>query len=218
MVAGGLRVPATLFCHLTMPLQNRVDPFGGLFADPARALFMGNRGGRLHDAQRKLGRRRWASKQWICCRLDFKNRRRTVWGDSYSELFFLDEVTALAAGHRRCFECRRQDADRFAELFARGHHRARAPAMDKVLHAERLAGKAKRLHRRNIDMLPDGTMIAIGDEALAVRGKHVLPWTPSGYAALRPRPRGTQVSVLTPPSIVALLRRGYSPLWHKSAR
>jgi hypothetical protein len=200
-----------------MPLQNRVDPFGGLFADRARGLLMGNRGGRLHDGERKLGARRWTSKQWICCRLDFKNRHRQVWGDSYSELFFLDEVTAFAAGHRPCFECRRQDAERFAALFARGRVRARATAMDRVLHAERLAGKAKRLHRRNIDRLSDGAMIAMGDEAFAVRGKHLLPWTPSGYAAPRPRPRGTEVDLLTPPSIVAVLERGYAPLWHPSA-
>jgi len=93
-----------------MPLQNRVDPFGELFADRSRGLFLGNRGGRLHDDDRALGRRRWASRQWICCRLEFKDRHRKVWGKSYTELFFLDEVTALAAGHRPCFECRRNDA------------------------------------------------------------------------------------------------------------
>ena len=103
-----------------MPLQNRVSPFGELFATPARGTLMGNRGGRLHVAQRKLGARRWSSRQWICCVLDFKNRHRKVWGDSYTELFFLDEVTALAAGHRPCFECRRKDAETFAALFAGG--------------------------------------------------------------------------------------------------
>ena len=101
-----------------MPLPNRVDPFGELFAAPARGTLMGNRGGRIHDDRRQLGARRWASKQWICCRLDFKDRHRTVWGDGYTELFFLDEVTAFAAGHRPCFECRRKDAERFAALFA----------------------------------------------------------------------------------------------------
>ena len=200
-----------------MPLQNRVDPFGDLFADAARGLLMGNRGGRLHDGQRKLGARRWASKQWICCRLQFNNRHRTVWGNSYSELFFLDEVTALAAGHRPCFECRREEAERFAELFSGKPKRASAPAMDKALHAERLDGKAKRMHRRNIDALPDGAMIAIGGNAFAVRGERLLPWTPSGYGRARARPRGTQVAVLTPPAIVAVLARGYRPLWHPSA-
>ena len=200
-----------------MPLQNRVDPFGELFAASARGLFMGNRGGRLHDAQRKLGARRWTSKQWICCRLEFNNRQRKVWGDSYSELFFLDEVTALAAGHRPCFVCRRKEAERFAALFAPGKARAHAAAMDEVLHAERLAGKAKRLHRRNIDTLPDGAMIALDGAAFAVRGARLLCWTPSGYAKARPRPRGSPVDVLTPPSVVAVLARGYRPIWHPSS-
>jgi hypothetical protein len=200
-----------------MPLQNRVDPLGDLFADAARGSLMGNRGGRLHDGQRKLGARRWTSKQWICCRLDFNNRHRKVWDDSYSELFFFDEVTALAAGHRPCFECRRDDAERFAALFARGNERARAAAMDEVLHAERLDGKAKRVHRRKADALPDGAMITLGGNAFAVRGKHLLRWTPAGYGEARPRPLGTQVDVLTPPSILAVLERGYRPLWHPSA-
>ena len=201
-----------------MSLQNRVDPFGELFADSARGLLMGNRGGRLHDAQRKLGTRRWTSKQWICCRLEFNNRHRNVWGDSYSELFFLDEVTALAAGHRPCFECRRQDAERFAALFTRGKPRPRAAAMDEVLHAERLAGKAKRRHRRGIDDLPDGAMIALRAGAFAVKGNRLLRWTPSGYGDARPRSRATKVDVLTPPSILAVLSRGYAPLWHRTAK
>ena len=199
-----------------MPLQNRVDPFGDLFAASARGLLMGNRGGRLHDAQRKLVARRWTSKQWICCRLEFNNRHRKVWGDSYTELFFLDEVTALAAGHRPCFECRRKEAERFATLFA-PKQRMRAAAMDEVLHTERLAGKMKRVHRCKIDMLPDDAMIALDGAAFAVRGTRLLPWTPSGYAKARPRPRGSQVDVLTPPSIVAVLARGYRPLWHPSS-
>jgi hypothetical protein len=101
-----------------MPLQNRVDPFGELFASPARGTLMGNRGGRIHDERRQLSARRWASKQWICCKLAFNGRHRDVWGDGYTELFFLDEVTAFAAGHRPCFECRRKDAERFASLCA----------------------------------------------------------------------------------------------------
>ncbi len=200
-----------------MPLQNRVDPFGELFAASARGTLMGNRGGRLHDDDRKLGKRRWTSKAWICCKLNFNNRHRNVWGEGYSELFFLDEVTAFAAGHRPCFECRRKDAEHFAMLFARGRQRARAAVMDDVLHAERLDGKAKRLHRRMIDSLPDGAMIALGGDAFAVRGKHLLRWTPSGYGHARPRPRGAQVDVLTPPSIIAVLAAGYTPLWHPSS-
>jgi len=200
-----------------MPLQNRVTPFGELVATPARGTMMGNRGGRLHDAQRKLGNRRWTSKQWICCKLDFNDRHRAVWGDSYTELFFLDEVTALAAGHRPCFECRRKDAETFATLFSDAGTRATAAAMDKALHAERLSGKAKRLHRRDVDTLLDAAMIVLDGEVFAVRADQLLPWTPSGYGPARPRPHGQDIEVLTPPSILAVLARGYRPQWHPSA-
>jgi hypothetical protein len=200
-----------------MPLQSRVSAFGELFATPARGTLMGNRGGRLHDDKKKLGNRRWTSKQWICCKLEFNNRHRTVWGDGYTELFFLDEVTAFAAGHRPCFECRRKDAERFALLFAGKKKRASAPAMDAVLHVERLVGVAKRAHVRELDTLPDGAMIALVDEAYAVRGRHLLQWTPAGYKESIPRRRGVEADVLTPPSILAVLKRGYTPLWHPSA-
>ena len=179
---------------------------------------MGNRGGRLHRADRTLGARRWTSRQWICCRLDFNDRQRKVWGDSYSELFFLDEVTAFAAGHRPCFECRRQDAEKYAKLFSGKKKRASAAAMDKVLHAERLDGKTKRIVLRKIDTLPDGVMVALGGEAFAVRGNKLLRWTSRGYAKAMPRPRKITVDVLTPPSIVAVLKAGYVPLWHRSAK
>src|SRR6185369_11671575 len=155
-----------------MPLQSRVSPFGELFATSARGTVMGNRGGRLHDAQRKLSARRWVNRAWICCKLTFNDRHRKVWGDSYTELFLLDEVTAFAAGHRPCFECRRKDAERFATLFLGKPKRTSAPAMDVVLHAERLDGKAKRVCRQKIDSLPDGAMIALDGEAFAVRGKN----------------------------------------------
>jgi hypothetical protein len=199
-----------------MPLQSRVSPFGELFATPARGLLMGNRGGRLHDSQRKLSKRRWVNRAWICCRLAFNDRHRTVWGDGYTELFFLDEVTAFAAGHRPCFECRRKDAERFALLFSGKKQRAAAAAMDKVLHAERLDGKAKRSHRGKLDGLPDGAMVSLDGDAFAVRGHRLFKWTPDGYSQPRPRPRGIDVDVLTPQSIVTVLSRGYVPLWHPS--
>ncbi|MGB9296543.1 MAG: hypothetical protein WCB52_10135, partial [Pseudolabrys sp.] len=133
------------------------------------------------------------------------------------ELFFLDEVTAFAAGHRPCFECRRKDAERFATLFSGKTMRASAPSMDEVLHAERLNGKAKRIHRRKLDTLPDGAMVVLDGGSFATRGKRLLRWTPSGYAGSKPRPRGIEVDVLTPPSILAVLARGYAPIWHPSA-
>jgi hypothetical protein len=200
-----------------MPLQNRVDPFGELFASSARGTLMGNRGGKFHADDRSLTGRRWASRQWICCLLKFKGRRRNVWGRYYTELFFLDEVTALAAGHRPCFECRRKDAERFAALFSGKVRRAAADTMDKLLHAERLNGKAKRTHRRKLDALPDGAMIALEGEAFGIRGERLLRWSPAGYVQSRPRPRGFVVDVLTPPSILSVLARGYAPLWHPTA-
>ncbi len=125
-----------------MPLQNRVDPFGQLIATPARGLLLGNRGGRFHRDDRTLGQRRWASRQWICCVLSFKGRHHPVWRDRYTALFFLDEPTAFAAGHRPCFECRRADATAFAQKWAqaKGGDVPRAPAMDLVLQGERLDG------------------------------------------------------------------------------
>jgi hypothetical protein len=200
-----------------MPLQNRVDPFGELFASSARGTLMGNRGGKFHADDRSLTGRRWASRQWICCLLKFKGRRRNVWGRYYTELFFLDEVTALAAGHRPCFECRRKDAERFAALFSGKVRRAAADTMDKLLHAERLNGKAKRTHRRKLDALPDGATIALEGEAFGIRGERLLRWSPAGYVQSRPRPRGFVVDVLTPPSILSVLARGYAPLWHPTA-
>ncbi len=200
-----------------MPLPNRITPFGDFIATPARGLLMGNRGGRLHDRERQLGARRWASKQWICCRLEFNDRQRNVWGEGYTELFFLDEVTAFAAGHRPCFECRRRDAVAFATLFSGQAQRASAAAMDRLLHTERLAGAAKRVHRRPIDTLPDGAMIAHGGEVFALRGKELLHWTPTGYAERQPRPHAIDVDVLTPPGIFVVLAAGYVPLWHPSA-
>ena len=200
-----------------MPLQSRVSPFGELIATPARGTLFGNRGGRLHDSQQKLTARRWVNRAWICCKLAFNNRHRKVWGNSYTELFFLDEVTAFAAGHRPCFECRRKDAERFALLFSGKKQRASAAAMDKILHAERLDGKAKRSHRSKLDTLPDGAMISLDGQAFAVRGNRLWRWAPDGYSQIQSRPRGIEVDVLTPPSILTVLRRGYGPLWHPSA-
>jgi len=204
-----------------MPLPNRVDPFGELFATSARGTMFGNRGGKFHRDDRTLPARRWASRTWICCRLEFKDRHRMVWGKKgYTELFFLDEVTALTAGHRPCFECRRKDAQAFADCWARARKlRAppRAAEMDVVLHAERLDNRAKRRHRVRIDDLPDGAFIALEDGIWTVRSNMLLHWKPAGYDAHKHRPKGGTVDVLTPPSILAVLDASYLPQWHPSA-
>lgn len=201
-----------------MPLQNRVSPFGEPFAAPARGNFFGNRGGRFHRDDRTLGSRRFVSKAWICCALSFKGRRRSVWGRSYTELFFLDEPTAFAAGHRPCFECRRAAAVRFAEKFSGAGRRARATEMDRRLHAERIGDDrgSKRLHPARLEDLPDGAFVTLsGEDAFAVNGKHLLRWSPGGYVEAIARPKGGAM-MLTPPAITEVLARGYEPHWHES--
>jgi len=210
-----------------MPLQNRVDPHGDIHAVTSRGMFTGNRGV-IHDPETKtLMKRRWTTRAWLICECRYKNFRREPMGRNtpsgaagWTELFFLDEVTALAAGHRPCFECRRKDAVAFAGFWGAAFKlkaRPRAGDIDGVLHRERLDGRAKRRHRCAIDDLPDGAVIALGEGAFAVRGNALLQWTPDGYAARKRRPRGGMVDVLTPPAILAVLKAGYRPQWHPSA-
>jgi hypothetical protein len=194
------------------PLQNRVDPFGELIATSARGALMGNRGGKFHRPDQTLGRGRWASRQWIACVCSFKNRKRDVWGASYTELFFLDEPTALAAGHRPCFECRRRDAESFREAFA-GRERLSAPAIDAILHRERLAGRAKRTSEQRIAQLPDGAMIVDHGRAFLVRGDALWPWSFAGYGAPLKKPATGLVTTLTPPSTLRALQAGYELRW-----
>lgn len=206
-----------------MPLQSRVSPFGELFADSSRGLLYGNRGGRFHRDDKTLSARRWASRAWICCLLSFKGRHRDVWGEGFTGLFFLDEVTAFAAGHRPCFECRRKDAEAFARLWParrKRNDRAYVAEMDVILQAERLAGRAKSTHRLAIDELPDGAAIAMPGqegEAAMLRAGKMLRWTSKGYVPAARRAKAGNVDVLTPPSILAVLKAGYRPLWHPSA-
>jgi hypothetical protein len=198
------------------PLQNRVDPFGELHAVAERGGMMGNRGGRLHRDDQTLGRSRWKNKHWLICVCEFKGRRREVWGRYYTELFFLDEPTALAAGHRPCFECRRQAAKAFISAFpgAPSH----MEAIDEALHRERVEDRRKRLSRARLGDLPDGAMIARDRRPYAVRSGALLPWSFAGYGAPEPLAPEAVVDVLTPPSTVAALKTGYKPLWVESLK
>jgi hypothetical protein len=200
---------------MSRPLQNRVDPFGELHAVAERGLMMGNRGGRLHRDDKTLGGRGWASKRWIACVCDFKGRRRDVWGLGYTELFFLDEPTALAAGHRPCFECRRAAAKAFAAAFPGGLKGA--DAMDEVLHRERLDHRRKRVWRARLGEMPEGAMIARDGRAYAVRRGTLSPWSFAGYGAPESLAPEEAAEVLTPPSIVAALANGYRPVWREPA-
>lgn len=196
-----------------MALQNRVTPFGDIVATSARGMFTGNRG-IIHDARtRTLLARRWTSKAWITCLCSFKGRHRLVMGPgSWTELFFLDEATALAAGHRPCFECRRQEAEAFRSAWAAGHGGSppRAAEMDAVLHLERLDGKAKRLHPldRPLADLPCGAMVAEAGRAWLVVAGQCLLWQSGGYL---PSPPPEAPKLLTPPSTLRALAAGYRP-------
>jgi hypothetical protein len=187
-----------------------------LHAVAERGGLMGNRGGRLHRDDQTLGASRWKNKHWLICVCEFKGRRREVWGRYYTELFFLDEPTALAAGHRPCFECRRQAAKTFIAAFPGAPRHAEA--MDEALHHERVENRLKRLWRARLGSLPDGAMIVRDDRAYAVRSGALLPWSFAGYGAPAPLEPETFADVLTPRSAVAALKAGYEPLWVESLR
>jgi hypothetical protein len=197
-----------------VPLQNRVTPLGELIATPERGLVYGNRGC-LHDEQGNI-RRRYATRRWIACRLCFRGRRRAplMAPGKFTELFFLDEATALAAGHRPCAECRRSDYNRFGELWSALHPgQIGADAIDVQLHAERLAhgNRERRFHEALYSDLPDGTFVREGAQPRVVLADRLLTWSPGGYSDARRRPRKGRATVITPPSLVAILRSGWSP-------
>jgi hypothetical protein len=202
-----------------MPLQNRVTPTGDIIATPHRGMFTGNRG-IIHDPRTKTLTRRWASQAWLTCVCEFKGRRREVMGGrSWTELFFLDEATALAAGHRPCFFCRRDDAVRFRGAWQEGNRAARVFArdIDAVLHRERLDGRAKRLHALTMPLeeLPNGAMVQEGTESYLIAQGRALKWSPAGY---RKAPNAiSDAMLLTPPSTLRALRAGYRPVLHRSA-
>jgi hypothetical protein len=198
------------------PLQNRIDPFGEFHAVADRGGLMGNRGGRLHRDDQTLGGSRWKNKHWLICVCEFKGRHRDVWGRYYTELFFLDEPTALAAGHRPCFECRRPAAKAFIAAFPGSP--SGVEAMDEALHRERVDKKRKRLWRARLGDLPEGAMIARDGRAYAVRLGKLLPWSFAGYGAPAPLDPDAVADVLTPPSTVAALKAGYRPLWPESLK
>jgi hypothetical protein len=202
-----------------MPLQNRVTPSGDIIATPHRGLFTGNRG-IIHDPATKTLTRRWASRAWLTCVCEYKGRRRDVMGGrSWTELFFLDEATALAAGHRPCFFCRRDDANRFRSAWEEGNNvrRVRAADIDRLLHGERLDGGRKRLHPLPLSLqeLPNGAMVARGNKSYLIARGQAFCWSPDGYTSFREA--FADPMLLTPPSTVRALLAGYRPVLHPSA-
>jgi hypothetical protein len=204
-----------------MPLQNRVTPTGDIVATAHRGMFTGNRG-IIHDpATKTLLRRRWASRAWLTCVCEFKGRRRDVMGRrSWTELFFLDEATAFAAGHRPCFFCRRDDANRFRAAWEHGNgvSDVRADEIDAVLHRERLEGASKRLHAlpMRLGELPDGAMVQAHEKSFLIVQGRALMWSPAGYRG--PQGQIEAAMLLTPPSTLRALSAGYRPMLHQSAK
>ena len=203
-----------------MPRQNRVTPFGTIIATPARGTLMGNRGC-LHDVTGRI-RRPYQSKRWIICLLHFKQRQRTVMAPGqYTELFFLDEATALAAGHRPCAECQRERFTHFRSLWAaanpqlaNGLTKPPATLIDAILHEERLQPEKATVA---VDQLPTGSFVTLDDgDAYLVYQNQLLRWRPFGYETVA-TPLSTQLAkLLTPPSVVRTLAAGYEVDVHES--
>lgn len=202
-----------------MPLQNRVTPFGGLIAVPERGTFTGNRG-ILHDADKRIVRHH-VGRRWIVCRLEFRGWRREVMQPNrWTQLFFLDEATALAAGHRPCATCRHADYQRFRRCWAAAHGGTvpSADKMDRELHADRLAApRTRRTFQHVIEQLPDGVFVLLNGEPWLLWRNRLLRWTPGGYDRAEPRPASGVVTVLTPRSSVRTIAVGYAPIVHSSA-
>lgn len=209
-----------------MPRQNRVTPLGEIIATPARGTLMGNRGC-LHNEAGHL-RRQYQGTRWIHCVLEFKGRKRALMQPGrYTELFFLDEATALAAGHRPCAECQRERFLEFRQRWAEanpalaGSDAPPVGTLDGALHRERLpAWPARALPTEALAALPDGTFILLPDNPAPhlVLGDALLPWQPAGYDPPLPCPASALVQVITPPSIVRTLAAGYVPALHPSAK
>jgi hypothetical protein len=207
-----------------MSLQNRVTPLGELVAEPARGLVYGNRGC-LHDETGRI-RRRYNGKRWIACRLEFRGWQRgpLLQPGRFTELFFLDEATAFAAGHRPCALCRREDYNRFVGIWGRLHPgQTGADAIDAQLHLERVSPetRAQIHHAADLAELPSGAFVLQEGAPFLVLDSHLLRWTAAGYVAREPRSGQRRATLITPPSLVAVLRTGWSPvvpLLHPSAR
>jgi|SRR5215217_623256 len=190
-----------------MPLQNRVTPHGAIVAIPERGTLMGNRG--VLHADDGEHRRDWQLRRWIACRVEFQGRKRTLRQPrKYTELFFLDEATALAAGHRPCAECRREDYRRWQAAWPRDD--TGADAMDRVLHDDRLDGGAQRTFPARLGNLPDGVIVQRAGGAFLLWQDTLRAWSPAGYGPPEPARPAERVTVLTPLVTVATIAGGYA--------
>jgi hypothetical protein len=221
---AGLQTPSSSrFNKLEMPLQNRVTPRGEIVAVTPRGAFMGNRGGAIHNERREIVRQ-YASRRWIACVLEFRGRRRMVMSPGrYTELFFLDEAVALAAGHRPCAECRRERFNAFKRAWTRSKRLpagsfVSADSIDLELHRARIGPRKEKVtYRAPLNSLPDGCFVLIAGKSYLVSGDSIYLWSPEAYRDKVRRSNGSAVEVLTPEPIVRCLRHGYRAQIHESA-
>jgi hypothetical protein len=197
-------------------LQNRVDPFGNIIITSARGSWMGNRGV-IHNEHKQITKA-FKHKAWIICQLEFKGRRRVIMSpDRWTELFFVDEATALAAGHRPCFECRKEDAKRFKSSWIKGNPSSKLSIttsikyIDEIIHNERIGKKRNVVHSSRLSDLPDGTFVQMSDRAYLFANGALHGWTPFGYEGPVVVPDAGTLAIITPPSIINALREGYAP-------
>lgn len=203
--------------------RNRVNPIGEIISTPARGNWLGNRGV-IHNHDKEIIRL-FKHKAWIICQLSFKGRKRSIMTpDRWTELFFLDEATAFSAGHRPCFECRREDASRFKSSWIKGNpefeltFKTRIGAIDEILQKDRMGTNGTKItYVETISMLPDGTFVLIDNEPHLVYKESLFRWTPFGYEAPLSRKNLSDVIVLTPRSVVNAFASGYLPTVHHSA-
>lgn len=203
--------------HLCPMLKNRIDPWGNLIKTTARGAWMGNRG-ILHDEHQNI-RRLFKLKAWLICLLEFKNRQRKVMNPgNYTELFFLDEATAFSAGHRPCFECRREDFKRFKSSWIKGNpeygfgEKVSIQEIDNILHQERMGPHGEKItYEELLKELPDGCFMLYKSRPYVRQGKHLFSWSPFGYGSAETFSENEKVQVLTPKSVVNAFRSGYVP-------
>jgi len=194
-------------------LQNRVDPFGQIIKTEARGSWMGNRGV-LHNEKQEL-LRQFKLKAWITCKLEFNGRKRQVMAPNrYTELFFLDEATSFAAGHRPCFECRRKDYDRFKSLWLKGNpeynftEKTSIQKIDEVLHEER---RSKVKFEEDLGKIPNGAFVLFNNQAFLVFDGSMYLWSPFGYEKGIALPHEGKLEVLTPRTVINTFKAGYLP-------
>jgi len=203
-----------------MPLQNRVDPWGNIFATSARGTLLGNRG-ILHNGKKQIVKA-YQHQSWVTCRLKFKNRKRKLMTpNNYTELFFLDEATAFASGHRPCCECRRKRYLEFKDYWVRANLKEQVngikiSVINKLMHKDRINKGKKITYKANLKELPDGTIFSYNRSAYLTFESKIYLWSFEGYSFSQSVNIPHEVDVLTPKSIVNIFRLDFKPEIHKS--